>query len=226
MKITTKDPTEVELGREDYRSTLGYYARNMDRTAGPAINVKLHDMYDAVRKLEKGLGITIPDDLDWDAGGMIQNDVVQWEWEYYKDYIVELYPVLDIDLFTFGGRSGGWFVYDVHKREPTSWTGPGNYIDLEEAKALEGLWARIPEWVEGVAMKVAIEYARITLDKIVPGVIEGYWDHYMDEMKVAATLGNLDVVRFNLEQLECLEGLSDGAMDWASETVEDVAWTE
>lgn len=226
MKITTKDPTEVQLGRDDYGPTLGYYSRNMDRTAGPAINVKLHAIYDAVRKLEKGLGIDIPDDLEWTYGGMIQSNEVEHEWEYYKDWIEELYPVLDMDLFEFGGRQGGWFVYDIHKREATSFTGPEQYIDLEEAEALEALWKRIPEWVENVAMKVAVQYARITLENLVPEVLEPYQADYMDAMKVVATLGKLEEVRFNLEQLECLRDLETDIGFWAMEVAEEVAWSE
>ena len=227
MKITTKDPTDVQLGREDYRYTLGYYGRNMDRTAGPAINVKLHTMYDAARKLEKGLGIEIPDDIDWDAGGMIQNDVVSYEWEYYRDYIEELYPVLDIDLFTFGGRSGGWFIYDVHKRDAVSWTGPEAWIDLEEAEALEKLWERIPEWVEGVAMKVAVEYARITLEIAARKTMDSYQEQYRQALEDSIRQGRFDLARFNLDQLDWIAKEREYyEYDWAMEAAEDVAWNK
>lgn len=140
---------DIHLRPTAWESEFGspYHGNHGHSDSGPAIDVKLHGMYELARMVEKALDIEFE---DIDPEGTLQWDTVEWEFEWFKsDFVPDRYPDLNTDLLSLHGRQGGHLVYGIYTSDYDAWPLP-----LVEAVQLRALFKEVPELVKGVEQQV------------------------------------------------------------------------
>ncbi len=144
---------DIQLRPSAWESEFGspYHGDHGRRNgSGPAIDVKLHGMYDLARLVEKALDI---DFEDVDPEGTLQWDTVEWEFEWFKtEFVPERYPGLDPDRLGLWGSQGGHLVYGIYTSDYDAWP-----LTLVEAVQLRALFKEVPELVKGVEQQVTAQ---------------------------------------------------------------------
>jgi hypothetical protein len=159
---------DINLRPSAWESELGsgiYHGNHGRNGSGPAIDVKLHGMYELARIVEKVLDIEFE---DVDPEGTLQRDTVEWEFEWFKtEYLPEKYPGLDADAFGLWGRQGGHLVYGIYASDYDAWP-----LTLVEAVQLRALFKEVPELVKGVEQQVTATLGGYLLVKLHDKAVE------------------------------------------------------
>lgn len=195
QRLTSRDRHAVNKALEDYgdylgscylddnvwQSELGWYARHMDRSRGPTINVKLYETWDLWRTMESIFGVSL-EEHEVDPQYVAWNDSIEHEMDWFKsEYIDGEYPGyqhLDGDRFVRGGRSGGWLVYEINTA-----------LTLGAATELRKVWADVPSFVTECAREVVARQWAWGLEKL--------WDDAVDEWREREEETKSEAVRTN-----------------------------
>lgn len=139
-----------------WEDRLGWYSEGS--TAGPAIDVKMHNMWKYENMLEKALNWEIPPEHEVDPEAVIWRDTIDWEIEYFIEWVKSdgRFDGLDADKLIRCGRQGGHMVYDCRAYDQVS-------LSLAEAEALEALWPEVPQFVEGACQTMVVQLASYAL---------------------------------------------------------------
>lgn len=208
--LTSRDRHAVEKALEDYgeylmghyldqdiwEPVLGWYARHMDRTKGPAINVRLYDTYEAWRLLEKVFDVDL-EEHDVDPEYVAYQDTVDHEMDWFRsEYIdgqfAEIYH-LDSKKFQLAGRSGGWLVYDIHS---------GNYdsgaLTLGEATELrDKVWPDVPGMVRNVAHDIVVKQWSWAFEDMWTDAVDDWRDREQQAVLDAVERGDLKAAQWH-----------------------------
>jgi hypothetical protein len=203
---------DIQLRQSAWEPTFGApYHGDRYHHAGPAIDVKLHAMWEQARQVEKALDI---DFTDVDPEGTIQWDTVEWELEWFKDtYLPENYPDLNPDQFGLYGRQGGHLVYHIYSADYDAWP-----LTLAEATQLSALFDEIPELVKGVAMQVTARLGGYLLHDLWNLTVDEWRDG--EEDAKAEAIRTKDFVRAAWHQANL-----DAETEWFDHTDgEEIIW--
>lgn len=196
LRIVNEDvlPGDLELAEELWTDIFNYYGDHPYR--GPSINVKLHATYDFWRAMEKGLGVELPEEPEIDPHGMIWNDTIDWEWDYYMETLIPMdHPALDTDRFVRLGRSGGHLVYDVRHglSVPEAW----DFMQLEK---------EAPKYVKYVAAEVVRNLAGHALFEMWERELEDWEDRESEAVAEAIRMNNFKAARRHQANLDAVKG--------------------